>query len=106
MGEEKLDEDALRAVAESSGGSYFFAADRQQLATIYDELDQIETREVNVISHRPCSDVFFWPLLAALLVSFSGKGLESLAQSRSDVSAMPAKRVRVDPVTGELEVSA
>ena len=43
MGEEKLDADTLRAVAQTSGGSYFFAADRQQLAGIYDELDQIET---------------------------------------------------------------
>ena len=59
----------LVAVAQGTGGSYFFAGDREQLAGIYTELDQIETREVKVVSHRPRTDLFFWPLAAAVVAS-------------------------------------
>ena len=41
-GEEKLDEATLREVAETTTGSYFFAADHQQLTGIYEELDRIK----------------------------------------------------------------
>jgi Ca-activated chloride channel family protein len=62
VGEEKLDEEALRDVAEVTGGRYFFAADRDELGGIYEELDRIETREVETIEHRPRTDLFHWPL--------------------------------------------
>jgi Ca-activated chloride channel family protein len=104
LGEEKLDAEALRAVAQSSGGSYYFAADRQQLASIYDELDRIETRQVKVISHRPRNDLFFWPLLAALLLWLGEKAILVLRQSRAAAPLPSPGTVRVDPLTGRLEV--
>jgi Ca-activated chloride channel family protein len=104
VGEEKLDQDTLRDVAQISGGSYFFAADRQQLAGIYDELDRIETREVKVISHRPRRDLFYWPLLAALLLSLGAKGLSVLRHLRSPAPRRSPGTVRVDPLSGRLEV--
>ena len=105
-GEEKLDEETLREVARTGGGSYFFAADREQLAGIYDELDRIETRDVKVISHRPRRDLFHWPLLAALLLSLAGKVATVFSRSHdSSVVHVPGK-VRVNPVTGKLEVEA
>jgi len=103
-GEEKLDEAALRGVAETSGGSFFFAADRQQLMSIYEELDKIETRQVKVISHRPRRDLFYWPLLAALLVSLGEKAGMLLRRSRISGGQSAAGTVRVDPLTGRLEV--
>ena len=106
VGEEKLDEVTLRDVAKTAGGSYFFAANRQSLASIYDELDKIETREVKVISHRPRRDLFFWPLLAALLLSLAEKALGVLGQSRAVTPLKTPKRVRVHPLTGKLEVEA
>ena len=105
-GEEKLDEETLRQVAQTAGGSYFFAADRQQLAGIYDELDRIETRQVKVISHRPRRDLFYCPLLVALLLSLGGKGLAVLHQWRAATAAPAPGIVRVDPLTGRLEVRA
>jgi len=102
-GEEKLDEAALRSVAEGSGGSYFFAGDRKQLEGIYGELDRIETRQVKVISHRPRRDLFHWPLLAALMLWFIDKALVVARQSSSATQA-PGGTVRVDPLTGKLEV--
>ncbi len=106
VGEEKLDEETLRAVAKSSGGSYFFAGDRQQLAGIYDQLDKIETREVTVVSHQPRSDLFYWPLLLALLVSMLSKGLFCLIPSGVPAPVRSPNIVRVDPATGKLEVVA
>lgn len=105
LGEEKLDEQTLKDVAEEAGGSYFFAADREALEGIYDELDRIETRQVEVQSHRPRSDLFHWPLLAALALSLAAKALSTLAQQARGTSAPPS-RVRVHPLTGKLEVSA
>lgn len=106
VGEEKLDVDTLRAVAQTSGGSYFFAADRQQLAGIYDELDRIETRQVKVVSHRPRRDLFYWPLLAALLLSLGEKAFALIRRSRATPPAPALATVRVDPSTGRLEVRA
>ena len=104
VGEEKLDEAALRSVAQSSGGSYFFAGDRTQLEGIYAELDKIETRQVKVISHRPRSDLFHWPLLAALILWLLEKALVVVRQSAPASQAAEGK-VRVDPLTGKLEVT-
>ena len=106
VGEEKLDEETLRQVAQTADGSYFFAGDRQQLAGIYDDLDRIETRQVKVISHRPRRDLFYWPLLVALLLSLGGKGLAVLHQSRAATAKPAPGIVRVDPLTGRLEVRA
>lgn len=106
VGEDELDVETLRDVAEGSGGSYFYAGDRQQLAGIYAELDKIETREVKVISHRPRNDLFYWPLLAALLCWFLEKFIVVLRQSRTTVASATANVVRVDPLTGKLEVVA
>jgi Ca-activated chloride channel family protein len=105
VGEEKLDEETLRNVAGGSGGAYFFAADREQLQGIYDELDKIETRQVKVISHRPRNDLFFWPLLAALLLWIGEKSLIVIRQSRATVDTDVPGSVRVDPLTGKLEVT-
>ena len=105
VGEEKLDVEALRAVAQSSGGSYFFAGDRQELAGIYTQLDKIETRQVKVISHRPRNDLFYWPLLAALVLSLTEKAVGNLRQALATVAHSPVS-VRVDPLSGRLEVAA
>jgi len=105
-GEEKLDVDTLRAVARCGGGSYFFAADRRALEGIYEALDAIETRDVQVISHRPRRDLFFWALLGALAVWLA----ETLALIARDwltaIPAHPSVSVRVDRLTGQLEVLA
>lgn len=68
VGEEKLDEEALRAVATAASGSYFHAADRDELDSIYDELDRLETREVETLTWRPRVDLFHYPLALFLCV--------------------------------------
>lgn len=105
-GEDKLDEEALRSVAETAGGSYFFAADRTELMGIYAELDRIETVEVEVASFRPRRDLFYLPLLAALLVSLVDHALRAAASLRGARSLGSSAALRVDPLTGALEVES
>lgn len=106
VGEEKLDAETLRNVAKSSGGSYFFAADREQLEGIYEELDRIETRQVKVVSHRPRQDLYFWPLLAALLLWLGERSVQVLLELRAPVPMQRPAAVRVHPISGRLEVQA
>jgi Ca-activated chloride channel family protein len=59
----------LKTVAETTGGRYFYAADKKALEAIYSELNQIETRKVETITHRPRRELFHWPLVLVLVVS-------------------------------------
>ncbi|QEG35221.1 VWA domain-containing protein [Bythopirellula goksoeyrii] len=104
VGEEKLDEQTLRDVATTAGGKYFFAADREALSHIYDELDKIETRKISEVSHRPRRDLYYWPLLAALLFSLVAKGLQLINRAKLAAPIAKNKLVRVDPLSGKLEV--
>jgi Ca-activated chloride channel family protein len=69
IGEEKLDEEALRDLAKTTGGQYFYAGDREQLEEIYTALDRLEARQVETISHRPRRDLYYWPVGAAMIFS-------------------------------------
>jgi Ca-activated chloride channel family protein len=69
-GEDKLDEAALKQVAETTGGTYSHAGNRAELEDIYRRLDALPTQEAPTITHRPRRDLFHWPLAAGLLVSF------------------------------------
>lgn len=93
VGEALLDEQVLREVSEQTGGEYFFAADRDQLALIYQRLDDISEREVDSISHRPRRDLFHWFVVAAIAVS-AGYFLGSL-------SFLTVKRRLVSNVAGK-----
>jgi Ca-activated chloride channel family protein len=70
-GEEELDEGALAAVAGTTGGRYFFAQDRDELATIYTELDRLGTREIEAETYRPRLDRYYWPLAAFLILALT-----------------------------------
>ena len=68
-GEDALDENTLKEVASTTGGSYAHATDGKQLDEIYDKLDKLETRKAQAISHRPRRDVYWWPLAVAVVFS-------------------------------------
>lgn len=70
-GEDALDEVTLKQVASATGGLYSHAGSRQELEAIYDQLDTLETRKVQTVSHRPRRDVYWWPLAAALVASMA-----------------------------------
>ena len=64
-----LDENALKAIAQKTGGRYFRASDVASLADIYGLLDKIEPRSKDQQSWRPVEELYLWPLGAALLLS-------------------------------------
>ena len=68
-GEDALDEDALTTVASTTGGQYFHANDRDELESIYTELDRIDSRDIESETYRPRRDLFYWPLAAVLALS-------------------------------------
>lgn len=76
-GEDALDDKTLRQVAQITGGIFSHANDSAQLSAIYQQIDQLEARKQQSISHRPRRDVYWWPLAAGLLISLAylGTGL-------------------------------
>jgi len=75
VGEDKLDEVTLRAVASETGGVYAHANDLAELEAVYEELDALATRDVETQSHRPRRELFQWPLGAFLVLTLAFFGL-------------------------------
>ena len=68
-GEDKLDEAALKDVANVTGGGFYRALDRAELADIYRRLDAIETRKIDTVSFSPKRELYWLPLLVMTLFS-------------------------------------
>jgi Ca-activated chloride channel family protein len=64
-----LDEPTMRKIAETTGGQYFRAKNIEDLSAIHQELNRLEPIESDDEKFRPITDLFFYPLSAALLVS-------------------------------------
>ena len=81
VGEEKIDEEVLQEMASVTGGGFYRADDRDQLAEIYQRLDELDARELETTSYRPKSDLYYWPLAAFLLVGLVYHGASALRQA-------------------------
>jgi Ca-activated chloride channel family protein len=66
----ELDEAGLQEIAKITGGQYFRARSPQELANIYQLLDQLEPVEQETATYRPRQALGYLPLLVALLLSF------------------------------------
>lgn len=92
-GEDPLDVATLKVVAHETGGLYSFAADREQLAKIYEQLDKLDAPPTESVSHRPRRDVFWIPLavgLAATLVQHALLLMRRLATANKRPRAIKA----------------
>ena len=69
VGEQALDEVTLEKIAGITGGGYFRANDREQLEAVYAHLDAVNPRQVETQSYRPLTDLYHWPLAAAILLT-------------------------------------
>ncbi|MDN3612562.1 vWA domain-containing protein [Vibrio ostreicida] len=67
---EDLDEKTLIAIAKMTGGQYFRARNSQELATIYDTINQLEPVSQATQTWRPQQDWFGVPLAIALISIF------------------------------------
>ena len=64
-----LDEKTLKAIADKTGGRYFRARNTQELDKIYQLLDELEPVEKDKQYFRPKTELYFWPLAAALFLA-------------------------------------
>ena len=62
-----MNEDALRQIAEITGGAYFRASDTNKLEEIYQRIDQLEKSEADSRTIMIPHSLYRWPLGAALL---------------------------------------
>ncbi len=70
-----IDEASLQEVAETTGGRYFRATDREGLSEIYEEIDALETTEIEVQNFTTYGELFHYPLAAGLLLLLIEVGL-------------------------------
>lgn len=68
-GEAPLDVDALTSISTATGGEFFAAADRDELASIYERIHELEPQQLEVLSYRPRRQLFHWPLGAAIVLT-------------------------------------
>lgn len=65
--ETKIDEDALRKIANTTGGKYFRATDRSALQGVFDEIDKLEKTRLDVERYSQADENFMpWVALAVL----------------------------------------
>ena len=69
--EVKIDEPALREIAQTTGGKYFRATSNQSLEQVYDEINQLEKSELKstkLYNYQEYFRIFLWIALAVLLL--------------------------------------
>ncbi|WPJ97481.1 VWA domain-containing protein [Coraliomargarita algicola] len=62
------DETELTQIAELTGGRFFNATEDGDLERIYDEIDQLETTEIELRSYATFTELFVWPASLGLLL--------------------------------------
>jgi len=62
----EIDEDALKAIAQKTGGEYFRATDTDSLKSIYEKIDKLEKVKFEENSYRQVDELFDRVLLLAL----------------------------------------
>ena len=70
-----IDEVSLQEIAETTGGLYFRATDRESLSQIYQEIDDLETTEIEVLNFTSYGEFFHYPLAAGLVLLLLEVGL-------------------------------
>ncbi len=64
----EIDEEALKMIAEKTGGQYFRAYDTKDLVKIYQKLDQLERIDHESKTFRPTDEIYKLPLLLAVIL--------------------------------------
>jgi Ca-activated chloride channel family protein len=64
-----IDEPLMRRIASQTGGVYFKAGNNKRLEEIYEEINKLETTEIEVNNLQRKSEAFLiWALLAGLMM--------------------------------------
>ncbi|MCB9736900.1 MAG: VWA domain-containing protein [Deltaproteobacteria bacterium] len=75
LAEAELDEDTLRHIAETTGGTFFRATDKGSLERIYADIDRMEKTTRTVSHHERWAERFAWLALPALGLLLGELGL-------------------------------
>jgi Ca-activated chloride channel family protein len=67
----EIDEEVLKQIAETTGGTYFRATDNNKLREIYQEIDQMEKTMLDVKHYSRKKEEYFPFLLAAMIILLS-----------------------------------
>lgn len=62
------DEAELTEIAEMTGGRFYRATESGDLERIYDEIDQLETTEIELRSYATFTELFIWPAILGLVL--------------------------------------
>lgn len=65
-----IDTDTLQTIADLTGGEFFMASQTDQLARIYERINEIESSQFTLNQYRARTELYVWPLGLALLLSF------------------------------------
>lgn len=64
-----IDEPLMRKIASATGGLYFRAGNNQRLSEIYEEINQLETVEIEVNAlHRKTEEFLPWAIIAGIFM--------------------------------------
>ena len=80
-----VDEETLKQISEITGGQYFRAIDQEELESVYTTLDELEPIEFEEEENKPITPLFYYPLVASLIIGFVLlflRGLYSLSKSK------------------------
>lgn len=83
----EVDEQLLRAIAESTGGSFFRASSTPELELVYERINELEPIEQEGGVFRPREELFYWPLAGACLMVV----LLALLRLPASLGAAPAR---------------
>lgn len=86
----EVDEELLRSIAQTTGGSFFRASSTPELEMVYERINALEPIEQEGGIYRPRKELYQWPLAMAA-VGLIGLGLVRLA-SRLGIGWPPAPR--------------
>lgn len=64
----RIDEGTLREIAEQTNGQYFRAASTDDLISVFDTIDELETDNIEGEQRRQVNELYSWPLLASFLL--------------------------------------
>lgn len=67
-----IDEEMLQQIADMTGGKYFRATDNREMIEIYEEIDRLETTEIEEIVYRDYEDRYMNYLLSGVLLFIAG----------------------------------
>ncbi|WP_309383021.1 VWA domain-containing protein [Cerasicoccus frondis] len=61
-----VDEETLEKIAEITNGKFYRATNTEELAAIYQDIDELEKTEVKLKHYAEYEELFFWPALLGL----------------------------------------